>query len=235
MNFGTLKALNETRTTRSACVALTELASGHTTLHDNADTCQPGLGAEVAAAIASGKSTIKTYEGIEYFINVYLPPPRLVIIGAVHIAQALVKLAQIANFTPSIIDPRTAFASAERFPNVELLPCWPDEAFHNRPLDRGTALIAVTHDPKIDDGAIQAALSNDCFYVGALGSRKTHAARVERLLSTGVSQALIDRIRAPIGLDIGAHGPDEIAVAILAEVIRSYRRRDTFHVEEQPR
>lgn len=155
-----------------------------------------------------------------------MPPPRIVVIGAVHISQALARLAPVAGFDMAIIDPRTAFATVERFGGVELLADWPEDILPARPLDRYTALAALTHDPKIDDYPIRAALEAGCFYVGALGSRKTHAKRVERLSQAGVSAEETARIKAPIGLDIGASSPSEIAVAVLAEIIEALRRRD---------
>jgi xanthine dehydrogenase accessory factor len=153
-----------------------------------------------------------------------VPPPRLVAIGAVHISQALAPLARIAGFDVTILDPRTAFATPERFPDTNLLAEWPDEALPKIGLDPYTALAALTHDPKIDDGPIAAALAAGCFYVGALGSRKTHGKRVERLRAAGVADEAIARIRAPIGLAIGAASPAEIAVAVLAEIIAALRR-----------
>jgi xanthine dehydrogenase accessory factor len=134
-------------------------------------------------------------------------------------------MAAIAGFDVRIIDPRTAFATPERFANIELDADWPDEVLSRHPLDSYTALVAVTHDPKIDDMPLQAALEAGCFYVGALGSRKTHAGRVERLKSNGVGEEAIARISAPIGLDIGAASPAEIAVAVLADIIRALRMR----------
>jgi xanthine dehydrogenase accessory factor len=154
---------------------------------------------------------------------------RLVVIGAVHISQALAPLAAIAGLDVTIVDPRTAFATAERFADVTLLAEWPDDAFRTVPLDRFTAVAALTHDPKIDDPALAAALRAACFYVGALGSRKTHAARLGRLGAQGFDEATLARIRAPIGLDIGAVSPAEIAVSVLGEVIASLRRKPPRH------
>ena len=141
-----------------------------------------------------------------------------------HISQALAPIARLAGFDVTIIDPRTAFATPERFPGVPLIAEWPDEALKEVPLDAYTALAALTHDPKIDDVPILAALRAECFYIGALGSRKTHGTRVERLLQQGASAASLERIHAPIGIDIGASSPAEIAVAILAEIIAALRR-----------
>lgn len=154
----------------------------------------------------------------ETFVAVHNPPLRLVVVGAVHIAQALVPMAQIAGYDPVVIDPRAAFATPERFPGVILMEDWPDEAVTTLGLDARSALVLLTHDPKLDDPALQAALHRDCFYIGALGSKKTHAARVERMQQAGFSADQIAQIHGPVGLDIGAAGPAEIALAILAEM-----------------
>ena len=175
------------------------------------------------AKISTASSS--TSPGRSFFLNVYLPQPRLVVIGAVHISQALAPMARIAGFPVEIIDPRTAFATQERFADVELSAEWPEEVLSTHPLDSYTALAAVTHDPKIDDFPLKAALDAGCFYVGALGSRKTHAKRVERLLALGATEAQIANIHAPIGLNIGASSPAEIAVAVLAQVIEAFRSR----------
>jgi len=153
-----------------------------------------------------------------------LPPPRLVITGAVHISQALAPIARILGYDATIVDPRTAFATPERFPDVPFLAEWPDTALPKLALDRWTAFVALTHDPKIDDPALDAALASNCFYVGALGSKRTHGRRVESLKKRGVSEEAIARIHAPIGLNIGAASPAEIALAILAEITMRLRR-----------
>jgi xanthine dehydrogenase accessory factor len=155
---------------------------------------------------------------------VQVPAPRLVAIGAVHISQALAPIARIAGFDVTIIDPRTAFATPERFPDVKLVAEWPEDALKSVPLDSYTALAALTHDPKIDDYPILAALAAGSFYIGALGSRKTHGKRVERLLEQGAHAGEVERIHAPIGIDVGAQSPAEIAVAIMAEMIAALRR-----------
>ena len=147
------------------------------------------------------------------------------VIGAVHISQALAPMARVAGFPVEIIDPRTAFATAERFPDGALDAEWPQDVLARRPLDAYTALAAVTHDPKIDDPALLAAFAARCFYIGALGSRKTHGKRVERLKAGGAADADLARIAAPIGLPIRAQSPAEIAVAILAQVIEALRSR----------
>jgi xanthine dehydrogenase accessory factor len=180
----------------------------------------------VGAAFRSGRSGTVDVAGRTFFLNVHLPQPRLVIIGAVHISQALAPMAKIAGFPAEIIDPRTAFATPERFEGVSTSSRMARRCCSSS--GRWTAirlLAAVTHDPKIDDFALKAALDANCFYIGALGSRKTHARRVERLLAMGASQAQIDTILAPIGLDIGAASPAEIAVAVLAQVIETFHAR----------
>ncbi|UWQ48439.1 XdhC family protein [Leisingera caerulea] len=154
----------------------------------------------------------------ETFVAIHNPPLRLVCVGAVHIAQALVPMARIAGYDPVIIDPRAAFASPERFPGETLMDDWPDEAVGKLGLDTRTALVLLTHDPKLDDPALQAGLAAEVFYIGALGSKKTHAARAARMQQAGFTEDQISRIHGPIGLDIGAAGPAEIAIAILAEM-----------------
>ena len=157
-------------------------------------------------------------EADETFINVFNPTIRLIIVGAVHVAQALVPMARALGYEVTIVDPREAFATEERFGDAVLVRDWPDEALVRLGMDERTALIALTHDPKIDDSALIAALVSWSFYVGALGSRKTHADRIARLTRAGVSSSDLERIHAPIGLDIGAQGAAEIAVSIIAEM-----------------
>ena len=154
----------------------------------------------------------------ETFVAVHNPPLRLICVGAVHITQALVPMARIAGYDPVLIDPREAFASEDRFPGETILDDWPDEAVAKLGLDARTALVLLTHDPKLDDPALQAALAADCFYIGALGSKRTHAKRLDRMEAAGFDEEQIGRIHGPIGLDIGAAGPAEIAVSILAEM-----------------
>ncbi|WP_170442586.1 XdhC family protein [Ruegeria arenilitoris] len=152
------------------------------------------------------------------FVAVHNPPLRLIVVGAVHIAQALVPMARIAGYDPIIIDPRETFASKSRFPGEKLLTDWPDEAVASIGLDARTAVVLLTHDPKLDDPALQAALNSEVFYIGALGSSRTHAKRVQRMIEAGFSASLLQRIHGPIGLDIGAAGPAEIAVAIIGQM-----------------
>ncbi len=225
MNPDTLKSLNAARRARRAVVLVTDLAGGPDRLIGEGERVDGELGAAIAKGFRTGQSGSVEADGKTLFLNVHLPSPRLMVIGAVHISQALAPMAEIAGYPVEIVDPRTAFATAERFPHVTLHAEWPQDVLARRPLDGYTALAAVTHDPKIDDFALKAALDAGCFYVGALGSRKTHARRVERLLALGATNAQIERIHAPIGLDIGAASPAEIAVAVLAEVIRALRSR----------
>jgi xanthine dehydrogenase accessory factor len=225
MDATLLSDLNAERRARRAALVVTDLGSGKTHLVREGDPVSPELEERVRAAFDSGKSATVEVGGAPHFINVYLPPPRLVVVGAVHISQALAPMARIAGLDVEIIDPRTAFATPERFHDVALHAEWPDKVLAERPLDAFTALAAVTHDPKIDDLPIRAALQAGCFYVGALGSRKTHAARLQRLEAEGVAPELLARIHAPIGLPIAASTPAEIAVAALAQIIEALRTR----------
>jgi xanthine dehydrogenase accessory factor len=225
MDAGLLKQLNAERRARRAAILVTDLEGGADRLIREGDEVEGELGEAVARAFRSGRSVAVEADGRKLFLNAHLPSPRLVVIGAVHISQALAPMASLAGYPVEIVDPRTAFATAERFPGVALHAQWPQDVLERQPLDRFTALAAVTHDPKIDDFALKAALDADCFYVGALGSRKTHAKRVERLLALGATSAQIERIHAPIGLEIGAASPSEIAVAVLAQVILAFRSR----------
>lgn len=221
MRLDLLAALNAERAARRAAVVVTELATGAQRLATAATLATDPLGAEIAAALAARRSG-KAADG-SVFLAVDVPPPRMLVIGAVHISQALAPMARLAGFDLTILDPRTAFATPERFPDVPVISEWPEEALPAYGLDPFTALVALTHDPKIDEPAIAAALRAECFYVGALGSRRTHAKRVERLAAAGLSQEALAHIHAPIGMDIGASSPAEIAVAVLAEVIRALR------------
>lgn len=176
---------------------------------------------ELAARFRSDKSG---FEG-ENFIAVHNPPLRMAIVGAVHIAQPLVAMARLAGFDVCLVDPRESFASSARFPEERLSHDWPDEALASFGLDARTAVVTLTHDPKLDDPAITETLKSDAFYLGCLGSTRTHAKRAERLRQAGVSEEAIARIHAPVGLDIGAKSPAEIAVSIMAEIIDVLRKR----------
>ncbi len=228
MKLDILRRLNEARDTRAAAILVTDTATGEERLVVEAEGhADDPLSAELASRFRSGVSGLA--EGT--FFTVHLPPPRFVVIGAVHISQALVPMAKIAGFDMTIIDPRTAFATPDRFPDVALVAEWPDVAIPKVGLDPFTALAVLSHDPKIDDGALVAALNAGCFYVGALGSRKTHGRRLERLRQAGLDEAALARIAAPIGLAIGAQSPAEIAVAVLAQVISALRSRGAARAE----
>jgi xanthine dehydrogenase accessory factor len=225
MDARLLRELNAERAARRAAILVTDLFDGGDRLVREGEAVAGPLGEALATAFRSGKSGTVEADGRNLFLNVHVPPPRLVMIGAVHISQALAPMARIAGFDTEIIDPRTAFATPDRFPGVTLHARWPQDVLQNRPFDAYTAVAALTHDPKIDDTPLQAAIEAGCFYVGALGSRKTHGRRVERLLGAGLSEEQIGRIHAPIGLAIGAASPAEIAVSVLAEVIGALRSR----------
>ena len=204
---------------------VTELSSGKKRLLNANDSLtddlqnSDALDKSIQEVVRNDISRLISVEGNEYFVELLNLPLRMIIVGAVHISQALVGIAKSAGFEVSVIDPRGSFATKTRFPDVTLIDEWPDDAVKTLKPDNRTALVTLTHDPKLDDPALEAALVSDCFYIGSLGSKKTHSARVERLLSNGFTDKQINRIHAPIGLDIGAKSPSEIAVSILAEVI----------------
>ena len=223
MKLDILTALNAERAARRAAVVVTNVESGTQRLVKAADIGKDPLRPALADHLRTGKSGIEEAAEGKVFLTVYVPPPQLIITGAVHISQALAPIGKLLNYDVTIVDPRTAFASPERFPDVKIVAEWPDVALPPLNVDRYTAFVALTHDPKIDDPALLHALSRDCFYIGALGSRKTHARRVERLKQQGVSDANVARIQAPIGLDIGAVSPAEIAVAIMAQITEKLR------------
>lgn len=229
MKLELLAALNGEKAARRACALVTDTATGETRLVRAAELSSAPLngsplGEAVAEAIRKGRSGMAEIDGRSLFLTVHAPPVKLVVTGAVHISQALGPMAREVGFDMIVVDPRTAFATPERFPNVTVIAEWPDVALPRVGVDAYTAFLALTHDPKIDDPGLQAALNAGCFYIGALGSRKTHAGRVERLKALGFSDAEIARVHAPIGLDIGAISPAEIAVSILGEVIGTLRR-----------
>ena len=226
MRIESLHALNVARRGREAAILVTDLDGQGEQVILEGQPVAGSLGEAVSAAFRSGRSSIVDVAGRELFLNVYLPPPRIVVIGAVHISQTLCRIAPVAGYDVTIIDPRTAFATDERFAGVDLVAEWPEDVLATRPLDAYTALAAVTHDPKIDDFPLAEALKHKCFYVGALGSRKTHAQRVDRLRRQGLTDEQIGRIAAPIGIDIGAANPSEIAVAILAQIVQAFRQRN---------
>src|SRR6201987_3523597 len=224
MRLDILQSLNAERAARRAAVVVTDVASGNQRFIKQADVARDPLRDVLEAALRSGKSgMVDTPQG-KVFLTVHVPPVRLVVTGAVHISQALAPMAKLLGYDVVIVDPRTAFATPERFPDVKGIAQWPDAALPALNIDGYTAFVALTHDPKIDDPALTHALARDCFYVGALGSRKTHARRVERLRQQGLRDAAIARIHAPIGLEIGAVSPPEIAVAIMGEITARLRQ-----------
>ncbi len=207
------------RKNRQAVALITDLTRGEQRLVRRASTRNDPLADKLDEAFRFDQSG--THAG--QFVNIHNPPLRLVIIGAVHIAQSVIPMAQQLGYDITVIDPRGAFATGARFPGIALHAEWPDEIIPQIGLDPRTAMIALTHDPKIDDPALFAALKSDVFYIGALGSKKTQGARGQRLKDAGFSAAEIARIHGPIGLDIGAKGAPEIAVSIMAEMTRSLR------------
>jgi xanthine dehydrogenase accessory factor len=219
-----LSALNTERGARRAAIVVTDTESGKQRLVKTPDVAGDPLKDVLEKHIRSGKSGMEETPQGRVFLTVHVPPPRLVITGAVHISQALAPMAKLLGYDVTIVDPRTAFASVERFPEVKVIAEWPDTALPPLAIDRYTAFVALTHDPKIDDPALTHALARDCFYIGALGSKKTHARRVERLKGAGISEGDVARIHSPIGLDIGAVSPSEIAVAILGEITARLRQ-----------
>ena len=183
-------------------------------------------------ALAGDRSGFVEVGGAEWFLGVHNPPLKMAIVGAVHIAQALAPMARLAGYDVTVIDPREAFASPERFPDTRLVHDWPDAALAALPIDGRTAVVTLTHDPKLDDPAIRATLASPAFYLGCLGSTRTHAKRVERLHAAGFDAAAVARIHAPVGLDIGAKSPAEIAVSIIAQVTEVLRRPATVRTTE---
>lgn len=225
MKLADLAILSAERAARRACALVTDVESGAQRLVLVKDVAADPLAELISERLRAGKSAMVQHEGRDYFIAAQVPPARIFIVGAVHVSQALAPMARIAGFDATIIDPRTAFATPERFPDVSVLAEWPDKALPRLGLDRYTALVFLTHDPKIDDSGLELALRADCFYIGALGSRKTHARRIERLSARGFDASTLARIHAPVGLDIGAVSPAEIAVSILGEIIASLRQK----------
>jgi xanthine dehydrogenase accessory factor len=219
-----LKSLNTERDARRAAVVVTNEATGEQRLVKAADVAKDPLKELIEKHIRSGKSGMEedTPQG-KVFLTVHVPAPRIVVTGAVHISQALAPIAKLLGYDVTIVDPRTAFATQDRFPDVKVIAEWPDVALPPLGVDRYTAFIALTHDPKIDDPALIHALARDCFYIGALGSRKTHGRRLDRLKEQGFSDGDLGRIHAPIGLPIGAVSPAEIAVSIMGEITARLR------------
>ncbi|MEM6665956.1 MAG: XdhC family protein [Pseudomonadota bacterium] len=224
MDTALLSCLNAARDKRQAAIVVKDLKGGADQLLLQGDAIPDGFESEtILRAFRSGKSGMVETRAGSRFLSVHVPSPRLVVIGAVHISQVLAPMAQMAGLHVTVIDPRAAFATAERFPATTVHAEWPQDILPTVGLDGYTALAALTHDPKIDDPGLMAAFEAGCFYIGALGSRKTHATRVARLEAGGVAANDLARVAAPIGLDIGAASPAEIAVAVLAEIIAALR------------
>lgn len=240
MKDTTLDALRAARAAKNLTAVVTDLESGAEALWidgkgidgkevDGNDPADLGLAisdsveAAVAEAARKDASQVVEDDSRRLFIRVFSPPQRLFIIGAVHVAQSLSAMAREAGYAVALIDPRDTWATPERFPDIEIDRRWPDEALADLAIDRRTALVALSHDPKLDEPALSAALSSDAFYIGALGSRRTHARRLDRLRKSGFDDEQLSRIRGPVGLDIGAVSPAEIAVSILAEITQQLR------------
>jgi xanthine dehydrogenase accessory factor len=213
---------------RETLVLVSDLATG---VDEVWDPSQPsGLGGAVlasslAAALTRDESQLVELGERRWFVHVHAAPLRLCVVGAVHLTQALAELARLSGIDVTVIDPRTAFATAERFPFVSLVCSWPDEALASLQLDRRTAVVVLSHDTKLDEPALVVALRSECFYIGALGSRRTQRARRERLAAAGFTEADLERIHGPVGLDIGASSTPEIAISIMAQIIQVLRRR----------
>ena len=226
MNRDLLEQILADRKAKRSVVLATVLATGEQRLvypFAQALPNDPGLLEAARTASRRDRSTIiESAEG-EVFLRVFNAPLRMIVIGAVHIAQALCPMATMAGFDVIVVDPRTAFATAERFPGVAVSTEWPDEALDALDLDRRTAVVTLTHDPKLDEPALIRALRSEVFYIGALGSKKTQASRLSRLRGQGFDDLALARIHGPVGLHIGARGAAEIAVAILAQVIHTLR------------
>jgi xanthine dehydrogenase accessory factor len=230
MKIETLAALQQARTKRLAVTLATRLSDAAEGLVYR-DKVEGPLGGDEAVVSAArrameiGRSETIDIGGQKIFLNVYVPPPRLIIVGAVHIAQTLAPMATMLEFDVTVVDPRGAWATSARFPGVKVIKEWADEAFQEMGLDVSTAVVTLTHDPKLDDPALESALKSDAFYIGALGSRKTHAKRKDRLAEVGITDEMFTRVQGPVGLNIGAKSPAEIAVSILGQIIEVRARR----------
>jgi xanthine dehydrogenase accessory factor len=227
MNHATLRDLLQRRAEKRAVVLVTELPSGVQTLIDpfapDARTV-PELASAARRAAERDKSELIELDGRDFMLRVFNPKLRMLIVGAVHIAQSLVRFAAMTGFDVTVVDPRRAYATPARFPDVRMIHAWPESALAELSVDRRCAVVTLTHDPKLDEPALCAALRANAFYVGALGSRRTHQARLQRLRELGVAEAALLRIKGPVGLPIGAVGASEIATSIIAEVIQELRR-----------
>ena len=228
MKRSVLQAVLEARAHKRPLVLVTELGSGRQWAEVRGEPAS-GLDADVReaalAALARDRSTVAEIAGARYFLHAMNPPLRLFVVGAVHIAQALVPMASLLGYAVTVIDPRRAFVTGERFPGVTVTTDWPDDALAAAELDVRSAVVTLTHDPKLDDPALRVALASPAFYVGSLGSRRTHGKRIERLTDAGLTPDALARIHAPVGLDIGAVSAAEIAASIVAELTSVLRAR----------
>ncbi len=223
-----LARLVQAQRARSSVAYVTDLASGVQEIWEASSQVAPvgqPLGDAVALAVHRDQSRLVELEGRRVFVHVVAAPLRLVVVGAVHLTQALAALAELSGIEVIVVDPRTAFATTQRFPRVTLVHDWPDVALAKLAPDRRTAVVVLSHDAKLDEPALQAALHSECFYIGALGSQRTQQARREHLAMAGFGELELKRIHGPVGLDIGALTTPEIAVAIMAEIIREWRGR----------
>ena len=235
MKTALLLEVNAIRQSGGTAVLVTDLETGEQELlrplaseadsPDDSDAVADDRPVMAAARAALTQDRSKMWQNGDrsVFLQVFNPPVRVIIVGAVHIAQSLSTMTREAGFEVSVVDPREAFASPNRFPGVDLHCAWPAAAMQEIGLGHRSAVVTVTHDPKVDDPALQAALESAAFYIGALGSRRTHAKRLDRLRAAGVGDVALERIHAPIGLDIGARSPGEIAGSVLAEIIQTLR------------
>jgi len=232
MKTETLKQLRQDQAAKRPVALATDMTTGAEALvyHDGATGDLAGNAQVIEAArnaLQDDRSTVVAGPNGEVFIHVYNPPLRLILVGAVHIAQPLSRMATVGGHDVTVIDPRGSFATEARFPGIALAHDWPDDAMRALDPDRRTAVVTLTHDPKLDDPGLSVAIRSNAFYIGALGSRGTHAKRVARLKDEGFTQSEIDRIHAPVGLAIGAKSPAEISVSILAEIT------DVLHAREK--
>jgi xanthine dehydrogenase accessory factor len=218
MTPDTLAALEQAKRDKRPVVLATQLPSGQQRLLPDPNAPEDLNEAATRALQRDESGTVKLHD-TDYFLHAYNPPLRLIVVGAVHIAQALVPFAVPCGFAVTVVDPRRSFASDDRFPNVAISTDWPDEALQHFAPDSRTAIVTLTHDPKLDDPALDHALKSRAFYIGALGSRKTHAARLQRLRNLGHQDDALARIRGPVGLSIAAVTAPEIALSIIAEIV----------------
>ena len=231
MKDETLSLILSEKNNRNTIIVATEINSGEQIIINEKNDTDINNKILIAAKnnVIQGKSEILEIESNKWFLNITLPPLRLITVGAVHIAQPLAEIATISGYEVIIIDPRAAFANNQRFPDIKIINEWPEVALNELAIDNRTAVVTLTHDPKLDDSALNAALKSKAFYIGSLGSKKTHKARVERLKIANFTKDEINRIHGPIGLAIGAKSPQEIAISIISEIITI---RNKFEFQE---